>query len=155
MQLLDELIGERAAKDWHCRPDQRYAKVLPHLDLELTTVQHDGDGRTSAAQDIGNGSARGTCSAGRGFADAALEDARPDPALAEGHVPGDVGAVGKLLAALDRGTDRGEIQRFELALVLHSDHALRISDLHMLKAPPPSPRHELSRPVAGTGGVVA
>src|SRR5947209_16935406 len=83
MQLLDELIGERAGEHRHRPAAQRNAEVLPHLDLERSAVEHHRDGRLAAGEDMGHRRAGRAGAAGRGLADAALEDPRPDPVRLE------------------------------------------------------------------------
>src|SRR6185312_3835675 len=107
MQLLDELIGERAGEDRHRPAAQGNVEALPHLDLELAPVEDAGHRGFAAGQDVGHRGAGGAGPAGRGLADPTLEDPRADPMGIEDRVPGHVGAVGKQLVALDARADRG------------------------------------------------
>src|SRR6202012_3637817 len=111
MQLLDEVIGERAGEDRHRPAAQGNAEVLLHLDLQLSAVEDDRHRGFAARQHMGPRRSGRPGPAGRGLADPALEDPCPDAMRLEHRVPGDVGAMGKQLVMLDRAPDRGQVQR--------------------------------------------
>src|SRR6478609_1687648 len=84
MELLDEVLGELASEDRDGPAGQVHVQVLGDLDLQLTAVEHDGDGREvgivapAAAQHVRDRGAGRAGAGGERLADAALEDARAD-----------------------------------------------------------------------------
>src|SRR5215211_954789 len=57
MKLLDEFRREHAAVHGHRPAGQVHVQVLPDLDLQVATVQVDGDRRVATAQDERDSSA--------------------------------------------------------------------------------------------------
>src|SRR5436309_495497 len=93
MQVPQEVVGQLSAVDGDGPSGQVHVEVLPHLDVELTAVEADGDRRVAAAQHVGDGGAAGAGAGRHRLADAALEDPCADDARLDLGVPADVRAV--------------------------------------------------------------
>src|SRR3954453_22933398 len=107
--------------------------VLPYLDLELAAVELHGDGTVHTAQHRTDRGAHCARARRHGLADAALEDPCADRGVARPRPERDVRAVGKEIAALDRGSDRRQVERVELVAILDLDRALRVADRNVLE----------------------
>src|SRR5579859_7643323 len=113
-KILHELRGHPAREHRQRPAGEPDVQILPHLDLELTTVQHHGDGRIAAPEDVGDRGAGGAGAARLGLPHPAFEYSRPDSARRQHGVPGDVGPIGELVAVLDLRSDRRQVEALEL-----------------------------------------
>src|SRR3954451_22375120 len=126
MQLLQEFVGELPPVYRDGPTGQGHVQILVDLHLELPPVEAHRHRAVAAAQDVGDGGARGARAGGHGLPHPPLEDPRA-------HYPGrdltgerHVGAVRKQLVVFDRGADLGESQLLEP--LLHEDRALRVAN---------------------------